>query len=344
MVPSGVLQRSSSVVALSQKGMVFTMLLDETVTHYLMVLENRCYSPYTLTSYRRSLYIVKRLLSELCDVVELEIVTVLHLRQCVRYLLDTHEKGLSLSASSVHTYIRRWKAFFNWSFKEELISKSPVARLEYPKTDEKLIDTFTEMQIEQMLGVFDLSTVGGFRDYVIILLMIDTGLRRSKVVSLCVEDVHETYISVFGKGRKERQVGVHPQISNLLWKYIRKYRHPASPSEPALFLSVSKNRAGLPFGRGGIGGLIDRLKAATGIDDVRLSAHTFRHTFACMYLDEGGDLFSLSRELGHKDIKTTEKYLKSFTSKNARKRHNDHSPINRIKLRKGKGRSRKSEE
>lgn len=80
-------------------------------------------------------------------------------------------------------------------------------------------------------------------------------------------------------------------------------------------------------------GLMDRLKAATGIDDVRLSSHTFRHTFACMYLDEGGDLFSLSRELGNANLKTTERYLKSFTSRNAMKHHNDHSPINRIKLR-----------
>ncbi len=160
-----------------------------------------------------------------------------------------------------------------------------------------------------------------------------------------VEDVHETYITVFGKGRKERQVGIHPQISNLLWKYIHKYRRPARPGEPVLFLSVSKNRAGLPFGRGGMHALIERLKAETEIDNVRLSAHTFRHTFAYMYLDEGGNLFSLSRELGHTSIEITERYLRSFTSKNARMHHNDHSPINRIKLRsqhRGRGQSGKS--
>ncbi|HET8845380.1 MAG TPA: tyrosine-type recombinase/integrase [Ktedonobacteraceae bacterium] len=143
----------------------------------------------------------------------------------------------------------------------------------------------------------------------------------------------ETYITVFGKGRKERQIGIHPQISNLLWKYIHKYRRPLNPDEPILFLLVSKNRSGLPSGRGGMHGLVSRLKASTGIDEVRLSAHTYRHTFACMYLDGGGDLFGLSRELGHERISTTERYLKSFTSKNAIMQHNEHSPINRIKLR-----------
>ncbi|HEX4207084.1 MAG TPA: site-specific integrase [Ktedonobacteraceae bacterium] len=213
--------------------------------------------------------------------------------------------------------------------------------------DEKVIDAFSVMQIEQMLNVFDLSTDMGFRDYVIVLLMLDTGIRRSEVAVLRVEDVQETYITVFGKGRKERQIGIHPQISNLLWKYIHKYRRPLHPGEPALFLSVSSNRSGLPFGRGGMRGLIQRLKEQTGIDEVRLSAHTFRHTFTCMYLDEGGDLFSLSRELGHSRIETTEKYLKSFTSKNARMQHGEHSPINRIKLRSqrgGKRQVRKSRE
>ena len=92
--------------------------------------------------------------------------------------------------------------------------------------------------------------------------------------------------------------------------------------------------------------VMDRLKKATGIDEVRLSSHTFRHTFACMYLDEGGDLFSLSREMGHTDVKTTERYLKGFRSKNARMHHTGHSPINRIKLRsvrKSSGKGQKPE-
>lgn len=318
------------------------MRIDETISHYLMNLENKRYSSHTQIGYGQVLLVMAHLLAGLCSVTELEQVTVLHLRRCVQHLLTAPvegpvrrrpDNGLTLSASTVCTYIRRWKTFFTWCLEEELIEKNPSARLEYPKTDEKVIDAFSEMQIEQMLSVFDLSTDEGFRDYVIVLLMLDTGIRRSEVVTLCVEDVHETYITVFGKGRKERQIGIHPQINNLLWKYIHKHRHPRNSGEPALFLSTGKRWHGLPFGRGGMHILMSRLKAKTGIDEVRLSAHTFRHTFACMYLDEGGDLFSLSRELGHTRIETTERYLKSFTSKNARMQHNGHSPINRIKLR-----------
>jgi integrase/recombinase XerD len=331
------------------------MKIDETIIHYLLSLEARRCSPYTKVAYSHALTLMASLLADLYGVDELERVTVLHLRQCVQHLLTTPiEKkrarpasGGVLKASSVCSYIRRWKAFFNWCCDEDLLGKSPAARLEFPQTDDEVIDTFTENQIEEMLAVFDLSTLSGFRDYVIILLMLDTGIRRSEVATLRVEDIHETYISVFGKGRKERQVGIHPKIGTLLWKYIHKYRRPARPDEPILFLSVGRSRFGRAFGRGGMEGLMRRLKDATGIDDVRLSSHTFRHTFACMYLDEGGDLFSLSRELGHSSIKTTERYLRSFTSRNARMHHNEHSPINRVKLRslhRKEGKKKKSEE
>lgn len=330
------------------------MRLDETLKHYLVNLEARRFSVHTQLAYRHSLSVMVHLLDDLCHTTDVEQVNILYLRQCVQHLLNAPleekryrrpENGLTLSPSTVRSYIRRWKAFFSWCFKEELIEKNPAKRLEFPKVDEKVIDTFSKEQIEQMFAVFDLSTPAGFRDYVIIVFMIDTGLRRSEIARLTVEDVYETYVSVFGKGSKERQVGIHPKVSNLLWKYIHKYRHPVNHDETALFLSVGNGHAGYSFGRGGMQGLINRLKAATGIDDVRLSAHTFRHTFACMYLDEGGDLFSLSRELGHTSVKTTERYLRSFTSKNARMHHSTYSPLNSIELRsqhKGKGNGRKA--
>lgn len=329
------------------------MKIDETVRYYLMNLENRKCSIHTCIAYRRALTVLVSLLESLCAVVELERTSILHLRQCVQHLLTVPlernepgrvpDSGAVLSDASVCTYIRRWKSFFSWCFKEELLEKNPALRLEFPKVDERVVDAFSVEQIEQMLAVFDLSTDEGFRDYVIILLMLDTGIRRSEVATLRVEDIHDTYISVIGKGRKERQIGIHPQTSNLLWKYVHKYRRPARPDEPILFLSLNKSHRGRPFGRGGIEYLMKRLKEKTGIDDVRLSAHTFRHTFASMYLDEGGDLFSLSRELGHTKVNTTEKYLRSFTSRNARMHHNEHSPINRITLRSQHNKGKKKE-
>ncbi len=314
------------------------------IRYYLMVCEQRRYSKYTLIGYTYRLGVMTDLLSSLCGVTELEQVTVLHLRQCVQHLLTTPvdtnksrrppENGSTLSSTSVVVCVRAWRAFFNWCYKEELIEKNPITRLENPKEPKKARRAFSHEQAETMFNFFDLSTEQGIRDYVILCLLIDTGLRRAEVVSLCVEDVHDTYIVVeHGKGDKERMVGINPELSTWLWKYINKYRHPRRPDETALFLSVSSKHGGLPFTRGGMQALMMRLKEATGIDNVRLSSHTFRRTFARMYLENGGDLFSLSREMGHTDIRTTQRYLDDFQSESALKHHNTFSPLSRFKTR-----------
>jgi integrase/recombinase XerD len=283
-------------------------------------------------------------------VTEVEQVTVNHLRQCIQFLQAYHVElkasrrppanGLTLSVSTIRGHIRVWKVFFNWCYQEELIEKNPVIRLSSPKPVERVLPAFTEEQVQMMFMSLDTSTEMGFRDYLILLLLLDTGIRLSEIAGLEVANVHDTYIKVMGKGSKEREVGVHPDVSKVLWKYIHKYRHPKDPDEKVLLLGTGKG-SGKPLGQGGIKHLMDRLKKATGITGVRLSAHVFRHTFAKMYLKEGGELFKLSRELGHSDVKTTQVYLKDFVSADARKEHSHYSPINRLHLKKSHGRKRK---
>ena len=82
-----------------------------------------------------------------------------------------------------------------------------------------------------MLASCDTNTIVGFRNYVMFLLLLDTGIRVSEFCSLQVVDVHPRYIKVFGKGSKEREIGLHPDVSKLLWKYIQKYRGQSSYGE-----------------------------------------------------------------------------------------------------------------
>ncbi len=65
---------------------------------------------------------------------------------------------------------------------------------------------------------------------------------------------------------------------------------------------------------------------------MRVSPHTFLHTFAKIYLEQGGELFKLSRELGHSDIQVTKVYLEDFGSTEARRDHNSFSPLSRLSL------------
>jgi integrase/recombinase XerD len=312
------------------------------IKHFLLDVEVRKRSPHTLDRYRRSLNRLVALLQSL-NVTELEQVTVIHLRQCVQRLLTDPLptgrsyriplNGSTLSIASVRNHIREWKVFFGWCQEEGLIEKNPTARLALPNPEKRITVTFTDEHIQEMLACCDTSTEIGFRDYVILLLLLDTGMRLSEIAGLRVTDIYDTYVKVYGKGRKEREIGIHPHVGKLLWKYINKYRHPKDEHEQALFMGGSRS-SGKPLGYGGVKQVLERVKEATGIDSVRLSAHTFRHTFAKMYLEEGGEVFKLSREMGHSSVQVTKLYLEDFTSTEARKEHTSFSPINRLSLKK----------
>ena len=204
------------------------------IRHFLRDCELRSLSPNTLISYSHTLNILAETLQNVCQVTELEEITILHLRECVSYLLNTPTNtmkrgrtGETLDASSVRAHMRVWKAFFSWCYREELISKNPAdSRLSPPRLPKKITQTFTGEQIEKMLLSCDLSSAKGFRDYVILLVLLDTGMRISEIGTLRLDAFQETYIKVMGKGRKEREIGLHPDVSKLLWKYVHKYRKP----------------------------------------------------------------------------------------------------------------------
>jgi integrase/recombinase XerD len=324
---------------------------DGVIAHYLMDVDNRL-GDLTVVSYTQRLEVLVRLLETVCRdaqsrpvvITELEQVTALYLRQCVQYLLNNRvsEKGRPpalgdrLSPSAVGSYVRIWKAFFSWCFQEELIEANPAARLKLPKTPKKVTPAFTSEQVERMLAVCDTRTVQGFRDYVILLLLLDTGIRIGEIASLTVDSVNFQggYVTVEGKGSKQREVGIHPEMSKLLWKYIQKYRKPANPDERALFLG---QRGALSDA--GVQQVIKRVQKQAGLEDVEMHAHVFRHTHSKVYTDQGGDVLKLSRELGHSSLRTTEVYLRSFGSSDAIKDHNSHSPLAGMHFRKkGKGR------
>jgi integrase/recombinase XerD len=330
------------------------MKIDEVIEHYLTDLSNKSTSEYTLPQYRHGLALLSRLLAEKCQVTELEAVTVLHLRQCAEVLLTTWVTGGPredrprsrwgralegegrLAVSSVRYYMRVWKAFFNWCYREELLDRNPVVRLSMPRPEKKVQPVVTLEQMERMLVVCDRSTPLGFRDYVILVVFFDTGMRLSELAGLRVEDVHDTYIKVRGKGRKEREIGIFPEVGKLLWKYIHKYRKPVDEEIKQLFLSRGK-----PMTTGGVKYVLEHVKQLAGLGDERFSAHAFRRAFAMLYLEQGGDVFKLSREMGHSDVQVTKIYLESFDSQRARKDHNAFSPASLLHLNKRSRRKRK---
>lgn len=311
------------------------MKLTDVLEQYMIDAENRGRAEGTLAIYRRHLGLLLRWLEAL-GVVDLEAVTLALLRQFLNYLInsdsskrypDAVQKG-KLEASTVGGYVATIKAFFNWCVNEDLLTASPAARLKKPKEPKKVRTTLTPEQVEQLLAVCDTSTRAGFRNYVMLLLLLDTGMRVSELCGLCLSDIHPRYVKVHGKGQKEREIGLHPDMSKLLWKYINKHRVLFGVQDDHLFIGEKG-----PLTVSGVETIFDNLEKQAGITNVRVTPHVMRHTFSKRYLKNGGDLFKLSRELGHSSVQITgNTYLADFNSTDAREDHDRFSPLGDVKF------------
>jgi integrase/recombinase XerD len=114
----------------------------------------------------------------------------------------------------------------------------------------------------------------------------------------------------------------------LHWKYIHQYRDPASDAESIVFV----NRYGHPLTKSGVERFLLLLKDKVGVTGVRVSAHTFRHTFACTYMENGGEIYKLSRLMGHSSVEVTEEYLKVFNLRAARQNQEQFSAVSTLDL------------
>ena len=172
-----------------------------------------------------------------------------------------------LSPFSVQGYVRTIKAFWSWLLEEGYIQENPIARLKLPRVPHKIIATFTPEQIQTLIRSLDHRTPTGFRNYTIILLFLDTGIRLSELTSLEIEDINigQSCMLVSGKGSRERTVPFGIQVRRALWRYARDHQvHPVSPKEKHFFLSGS----GFPLRPRSIQSMITRVGKRAGITGV----------------------------------------------------------------------------
>ena len=232
-----------------------------------------------------------------------------HVQQYQLYI-DTKpaERGRNtrLSKKSVQTYMRHIRSFLSFCYDEELLPHPIHRRLRLPKAERPTIEILTDEELELILDTFTKSETG-LRNRAIVCLMLDCGFRLSEVTGIKTDNINfeKGYIKVLGKGRKERIVPIGLKVRRMMMSYIHKRRVADTPTEDAFFF-LAKNRK--PITTSTISTLMGRLKKRTGIS--RLHAHLFRHTFATNFLVHGiGDVYELSRILGHSEMRVTEQYL-----------------------------------
>lgn len=212
------------------------------------------------------------------------------------------ESGGKLSKRSIRNYTVDLKTFLNYLYKEGY-GENIGSRLTVIKAERKTVIPLSAPEIKIIDELFNRRTALGCRNYCIIHLMLDAGLRSNEVCTLKTQDINfdNPYIRVLGKGSKERVIPMPANLRQCLYKYITLYR-PRTDSD-FLFFGISHE----PVTDSAIKSLFARIRKKTGIE--RLKPHLCRHTFATCYILDGGSVEMLRILLGHESISTTQIYM-----------------------------------
>jgi site-specific recombinase XerD len=161
--------------------------------------------------------------------------------------------------------------------------------------------------------------------------MLDTGMRVSELCGLTYQDIslQERKCSVLGKGNKRRTIPFGRRASQALNSYLAQEER---QEDTSLFLSDRGMTAGEGITSSGVLIMIRKLGRAAGVEVVRCSPHTFRHTFAVMFLRNGGNVFTLQQLLGHNRLDMTNRYV-TLAQADIENQHRQFSPADRMKRR-----------
>ncbi|MGE7771907.1 tyrosine-type recombinase/integrase [Viridibacillus arvi] len=212
---------------------------------------------------------------------------------------------------SVNTKLKNLKAFFNHLQEQEYIEKNPCVKIQYLETDTQ-IEVFTDSQIRQMLNYYRRQKnsdrqFAAYRNHTIIIVLLGTGIRRGELCNLKWSDIDmlEKLMQVYGKSRRQETIPITSKVVQELLEYRLYLDSHFEELNEYVFI----NRYNRHLTENAVNNIFQRLAKKMNFSNVRLSAHTFRHTFAQKFLLNGGDVFSLQKILRHKKLSMTEKYL-----------------------------------
>ena len=195
------------------------------------------------------------------------------------------------------------KSFYNYlSVSTKQIKENPVKDIEFPKIRRSLPKYLTLEESTTLLK--SVSGPNQKRDFAILMLFLNCGIRRSELVGLNLTDVYDDRIRVVGKGNKERIVYMGASCRKAIDEYLVERNKIVLSDNRALFGSRDKNRISVTA----VHRLVKKHLLEAGMDSTQFSAHKLRHTAATLMLSNGVDLKTLQEVLGHENLNTTQIY------------------------------------
>lgn len=230
-----------------------------------------------------------------------------------------------MKVTTINTRLRALRSFYNFLDKNKLIDKNPMKNIKLLRDRQKTIETLDNQEIEKLIKIIrKQKTFVGFRDEVILLVFLDTGVRLSELVGINVEDVrHNKLIIRRTKNLFERTVYLSDTTQERLESYI-KVRGEVATNK--LFISQD-NKELNPHS---IQTRLTKYGKEAKISK-RVSPHTFRHTMAKRMIVSGLDAFSLMHLLGHTDITVTKRYV-NLWGQDLEQKHKEYGALKGLNL------------
>ncbi len=324
----------------------FTFQLDE----FMLFCRSRQLREKTMISYEQTLRLFERWCFEQLKIERVDAVTENVIR---RYITDLMERGKysfysndkkkdvnfperrrdfrnPISVTTINNYIRNLRVFFNWLERDDLIHKNPMRKIQQLKNNRKAKEYISDEDFKRLVGHLDKSYFAEHRDYVMILLMIDTGMRLGECSELLVGDVNLAKKQIFlraeiTKGRKDRMVFFSPKTETIVRRWLQyKDRY----VESAYLFPVKHGGGSISVSNFETNFKKYLLRA--GLKE-SISPHCLRNNFAKRCLMNGMDLFTLSKILGHSSVKVTEEAYLDLTDEDMQKRYQNFSPVAALK-------------
>ena len=216
---------------------------------------------------------------------------------------NSENSNKGLNAASRARKLATIRSFFNYICnKRHLLEENPCKDVDTPKQMKSLPRYLTLNESLSLLDAVD--GANRERDYCILTLFLNCGLRISELIGLNISDIHDDALRILGKGSKVRVVYLNQACKDALTRYLAVRRPITGRDRDALFLSSQNKR----ISRSMVHTLVKKHLSAAGLDSEKYSSHKLRHTAATLMLQNGVDVKAVQEVLGHEHLNTTEIY------------------------------------
>ncbi len=231
----------------------------------------------------------------------------------IRFYLMYLKEEKKEKNSSINRHLSSLRSFYKYLLNKKIVKNNVFLYLNGPKKEKKLPRYFEYQELEELFLIPDTHSATGQRDLLILELLYATGIRVAELVSIRLKDIHlqDRTILILGKGNKERMVPYGEYAADILDKYLHQGREELNIHKTDFLLL---NHRGEPLTDRGVRYILDQIIKKTSLQK-HISPHMLRHTFATHLLNEGCDLLSVQKLLGHESIQATQIYTHVTTEK-----------------------------